>query len=366
MNGRRSLYPAVAAVAGLALLELLLRAGLEQWAGMCQQVMTPSPLHHAPHAGAIRQRLEPPEKYGRFAGLEYEEKYDELGIKSSSLRPQEGEGTRILFLGDSFIEGYDEANTVPQRAYDWLMAHRSFSKPLIVLNAGYSSYSPVIFTVQARRLLPVLRPDLLVVDIDETDLYDDAVRYRGLVVRDRAGKAVAVGREPYRQSLIEGCAQAGRLPLYLLRLPAMLFYQWRLNRLQSEERLFAVGETRGELPAELHEQMEYFSGTLDELFTTLAEHLPAKRILVVRHPHLRHLNSSSGGAVLNRKVGDLVGAAAARHGISFFDAQDELEARFGSHPEPYYWKNDMHFNFDGMRAYGELVGREIGKKLDED
>ena len=49
----------------------------------------------------------------------------------------------------------------------------------------------------------------------------------------------------------------------------------------------------------------------------------------------------------------------------FFDAQDELAARFADHPERYYWNIDMHFNFDGIRAYGELVGRELLRKLEQ-
>ena len=97
---------------------------------------------------------------------------------------------------------------------------------------------------------------------------------------------------------------------------------------------------------------------------TLTDSLPAERILVVRHPHLRHFPDAHGW-VMNRKVGELVGAAAARHGISFFDAQEELAVRFAGHPERYYWRGDMHFNFDGMRAYGELVGRELLRKLEE-
>jgi hypothetical protein len=58
-----------------------------------------------------------------------------------------------------------------------------------------------------------------------------------------------------------------------------------------------------------------------------------------------------------------VAAATARSGVRFFDAQDELATRFGVHAERYYWSNDMHFNFDGMQAYGELVGRELWRMI---
>jgi hypothetical protein len=335
---------------------------LDQWLGACEGAQAPTPLHHAPRPGPMPIQLGP--AYGRYAGLEYVETYDERGIKYSSLRPQDGPGAIVL---------YDEPNTVPQRAYDWIVEHDAGLRPLIVLNAGYSSYSPVIFTVQASRLLPLLHPDLVVVDIDETDLYDDTVRYRGLIERDERGKMIAVGRDPGREALVNACARAAQSQSYLVRAIATLWYRFRFAVLDWRERrgprTFGVAETRAsDMSPELQTQMREFSTTLDELFATLKEYVPADRVLVVRHPHQRHLQTGHDGMpAMNRQVGELVRAAAARNGIAFFDAQDELSTQCSGEPERYYWNTyDMHFNFDGIRAYGELVGREIARKLRSD
>lgn len=368
----RGLLASVAlSIATLALVELGLqlsdrqRPWLDRWIGAC----THSPdvgtaLHHAPPAGDVVQHLGAPEIFGEAAGLTYVETFDARGIKASALRPQEGEGIRILFMGDSFIQGYDDANTVPQRAYEWIRAHGSLSQPLLVFNAAYSSYSPLIFTVQAKRLMPSLRPDFVVIDIDETDLFDDAVRYRGGVERDEGGHVVAVRAAPEREALLAGCAGAGRSASYLLRAVGTFYYLTRLGlydwRARRSERLFAVGEANeGEMATELRDQMRHFSRALDELFVTVKDYVPAQRILAIRHPHLRHLQGH-----LNRKVGELVAAAAARHGVTFFDAQDELAVQLAGRPERYYWNGDMHFNFDGIRAYGDLVGRELLRKME--
>jgi lysophospholipase L1-like esterase len=353
---------------GLRLLRVL-GVSLDEVVGVCPNVGASTPLNHRPNVGRAHQRLDSPEKYGRFSGMEYDEFYDERGIKLSALRPQDGEGVRVLFMGDSFIEGYDDATTVPQRAYEWITQRGGRDRPLIVLNAAYSSYSPVIYTAQAKRLLPELRPDFLVIDIDETDLYDDAVRYRGLLLRDADGKVVGVDRSLHLLSLAEGCARARESRLYLWRLTGTLYYSQRIAARERDarlsERLFDVATTAEErMPAELRAQMEYFGKTLDELFATLEEYVPADHILVIRHPHRWHLEKNENGhAAWNRLVGGLVGAAAARNGVTFFDAQDELEAEFGGQPQRYYWNGDMHFNFDGMRAYGELVGRELLRKM---
>lgn len=355
------------AAAGLELAVRLLQplgVSVDRLLAPCPNIGASTPLNHSPNVGRAQQRLGGSAVYGELAGREYEEIYDQRGIKWSALRPQDGEGVRVLFMGDSFIEGYDDANTIPQRTYEWIVEQGRLDRPLIVLNAGYSSYSPVIFTAQAKRLLPVLRPDFLVIDIDETDLYDDAVRYRGLVVHDPQGRVDRVDRSRELRSLAEGCARAGHYRLAVQRLAATLYYQLRTARERHErlsERLFAVATTpEGAMTPELRAQMEYFSTTLDELFATLKQYLPAGHILVVRHPHLWHLKTNNNGAAAwNRIVGELVGAAAARNGLTFFDAQDELEATFAGQPERYYWNGDEHFNFDGMRAYGELVGREL-------
>jgi hypothetical protein len=39
----------------------------------------------------------------------------------------------------------------------------------------------------------------------------------------------------------------------------------------------------------------------------------------------------------------------------FFNATETLKRRFGSHPENFYWKNDMHFDFKGLEEYSAAV-----------
>jgi len=50
--------------------------------------------------------------------------------------------------------------------------------------------------LKARKLLPVVRPDYIVVDVDETDLYDDFARYRNLIVRNQRSQNVGVKVHP--------------------------------------------------------------------------------------------------------------------------------------------------------------------------
>src|SRR5262245_57446281 len=98
-----SLASLVATLVGLELaLQLMppLSQSFDQWVGLCEQVQLLTPLNHSPTIGPFPQRLEPKEKYGEFTGWEYEERYDERGIKDSRLRPQDSDGPRTLSMGD--------------------------------------------------------------------------------------------------------------------------------------------------------------------------------------------------------------------------------------------------------------------------
>ena len=95
-------------------------------------------------------------------------------------------------MGDSFIQGYDDSHTMPHLVWHWFKTRQRDCPPPCCLNAGTSSYSTLIYIAHAKRLIPKLRPQFVVVNIDETDLGDDYIRYRELVVRNAEGEVVAV------------------------------------------------------------------------------------------------------------------------------------------------------------------------------
>ena len=72
--------------------------------------------------------------------------------------------------------------------------------------------------------MPILRPDYVVVDVDETDLYDDFVRYRELIVRNDRGQNVAVKGSSIDLEFGIGLMKAREHRLYLMRLVAKLWH----------------------------------------------------------------------------------------------------------------------------------------------
>ena len=70
-----------------------------------------------------------------------------------------------MFLGDSFMDGYDDEHTIPSILTKLLAKEDICVEPI---NVGLSSYSPAIFVPQLRTLYPIVKPDYVVVDIDDS------------------------------------------------------------------------------------------------------------------------------------------------------------------------------------------------------
>jgi hypothetical protein len=285
----------------------------------------------------------------------------------------------ILFLGDSFMQGVQRghdgniiasfpSDTVPIHVRDFF--RQSLGKEVCVVNAGYSSYSPSIFVPQAKKLIPRLKPDIVVIDVDETDLYDDYYRYRQLVTRDAAGSIIAVRASPINVQFIRGLRESTNKTLYLHRLLSKLYF----TRIEFPRLLARYERDRpsdgfwvSKLPAdkakeEFGEGIAYFKRTLDDLTQTVVLLMGKPDALVyIHHPHLEHL--SANGAVFNDIVSETLREVASRHGVKYHDFVPDLKAEFGAEPRQYYIPNDMHLNAAGTRAYGIAVAQFLAASL---
>jgi hypothetical protein len=124
-----------------------------------------------------------------------------LGLRERELEIPATPGTRrIVMLGDSFTEGggLAAADTVPRRL-EALLATRC--PGIAVLNAGTASYSPILHYLVMRELGARLRPDLVILNFDLTDVHDDLVR-TALAELDTAGLPIRVPNDRRRETAI--------------------------------------------------------------------------------------------------------------------------------------------------------------------
>ncbi len=302
--------------------------------------------------------------YGEHAGHRYTIRRDTHGVRINALRPDPGsEAPSVLFLGDSFVDGYDDAHTLVQAVSESLPG----GDRIRWLNAGHSSYSPAILIPQARALTAALDPDFVVVVIDQTDLGDDVVRYEQLTRRDAVGNITGVNPSPPGLEFIHGLQAASRLPFYLARAVAKIHHtRIHMPRVRKEFRSWNPGGMRqfSRNPlggAELYpDELDLFGRNLDELLTLLVEATGSpQRVLIVSHPHIHHFVPDSKGMIWRDLVGPAVQAAAERQGVPFYLAGPDLLEVFEQKPERYYWVEDMHFNFEGIRRYGSLIADQL-------
>jgi hypothetical protein len=365
-------------VASVLLLEGSLR--IQQWLGplndlQMREVTTAGlsdSLHHKPLAVDRRQLVGAP-MYGPAHGLRFIERHDAYGIRVSALQPlpYEQPGTlRVLFLGDSFMQGYDDENTIPQHVWQALKEEGWSMERVRFLNAGFSSYAPSIMTVQARQLIPVVKPSLVVVDIDETDVGDET-RYDCCIQRDAQGRIVAVRASVVQTAFLQGLIDIRNEPLYLVRLLRKLYHtRVSIPRMQAarphagSDVLAQARAPEEEARIRFAEERARFRDRVNELVATLVELLgtPA-RVLVIHHPHRQHLEADDGQPLWNDFVARTLAEVSRERGVRSYDATPAFRANAKVSPKTFYWQGDMHFNFEGLRCYGRLVAHEVSDVL---
>lgn len=271
---------------------------------------------------------------------------------------------KLLFMGGSFLQGLGIDDTVPVHVRDYFhdVAHRD----ICVFNAGASSYSPSVWVPQARKLIPRVKPDVVIIDNDELNLWDEYYRYRHLVVRDQSGSIVAVRRTPLADEFLKGLAAASTKPLYLQRALAKLYFTRVVYPQLSEEYRRAMepdGFWISRLPAAEAKQkydavIRYYEGSLQDLAQTVAQLMGGpQQLIYIYHPHLENVRTK--GDVFNNVASDAIREVAARNNVRYYDATADLKMQFGAAPERYYIPNDMHFNALGLRAYGLAVAKYL-------
>jgi hypothetical protein len=312
--------------------------------------------------------------YGDLSGFTYERSYDANGIRiidDKALLAGCRRPASVLFMGDSFMEGFDDQNTLPYHVAKYFRAEQGVC--LKTFNAGYTSYAPSIFVPQAKRLLPLVRPDYVVVDVDETDLYDDFARYRSLVVRNERGQNIGVRHSPIGHECSIGLMAAREHPLYLTRLAAKLWLSWvhmpaviEKYRPRDGFAMFSWSRDHGaDLEQKYAQQLAVFRQNLQELANVLKDYTAdGNRVLFIFHPHLEHLKPDATGEVWNDLVSTSVKEMCAANGFLFFNATATLKRRFGSKPEDFYWwTGDMHFNFEGLEEYSTAVATFMARSM---
>ncbi len=96
-----------------------------------------------------------------------------LGLRDHEVLPEDSSLTRIVVLGDSFTEGYgvDVDSCFVKRLERRL--NNSSDPRFRVYNCGISGFSPLLEYLLLRKKAIALRPDLIIMEFDMSDVMDD-------------------------------------------------------------------------------------------------------------------------------------------------------------------------------------------------
>ena len=297
--------------------------------------------------------------------------YEENGIRINKSRPEiknNENNVTVFFMGDSFMKGYDDDNTIPQHIWTNLKKRNFNQGNITFFNAGANSYSPLIFIPQAKILIPITNPDFVVVDIDETDLGDDYIKYKNLIVRDDNGKIVAVKRNPVSHLFLNGFIQIRKQPLFISRFLLKVYHtnfyipivKRKYRKTDPRNVLSFSWDTDKIARRKYYREINFFKKNIDELLETLISLIgDKKKILIIYHPHLHHVKPNEAGLYWNTFVSDAIQEVCDKYRVNFYNATQDLKEAFQGNPEKYYFSNDMHFNYKGLKTYSDFLTERL-------
>ena len=364
MRPARALLALLPTLAMLPVAELVLRAAIPD-----VEIRTP-----LARGGFLRPYV--PGAEADLVGADFRVRYsiNESGfrdVRGRAIARGDAARTRILLLGDSFTEGFgvDQADTWARRL-EQLGEYE-------VWNLGRMGASPLFYVVMAREYVPLLHPDVVVVQLFDNDL--DENRFRHLP-RDRDGR---VGAMP--DAMRPRVGAAGRLADTWRGLALVQAFQRLERRLAGKDlpRLFVrPGSRIGSEPAPAGRGEPLFpwydpARTADwepklaeqeVLVRQLVTELRAANtyVLLAYVPHAPELVAGDPAASRARNPhAQRLERLARELEVPLLDGID-LFAAPGRAPGDYYLPRDQHWNAAGHALFADALESALpGMPIDE-
>ena len=359
---------------GLALVEVALR--LHQWAqdGVRNQfVEDRSLLHHR-----LRANFD-----GVVRGVHFTT--NSRGLRDREFAVPKPAGIfRIAILGDSFTEGsgLEDAEAMPKRLEQ--RVQRACGLGIEVVNAGVSSYSPILYYLHLKYVVAPLQPDLVVVNVDMGDVHEDMIRTEiasldahGLPIAVPANRRLELAQTlpPILPPALRGLeALMARLAVYQrLRLSSLgiWFFGHRRLELAGLERSGLVGDLRYD-PLAVTRDVEteqtrrawaltsrYIRGIQD-----VARSLGARFVLVT-YPYAHQVSATASPAgrqaagipaqlFTSERPFEILEALGAQYGFPVINLLPLFRQRETQHG-PLFRYDDIHHTAQGAEVFAEGV-----------
>ncbi len=305
----------------------------------------------------------------------YEFFTNSLGVRHPRevLVPKPSHLTRVLVLGDSFTEGYRYEDTVAPRLEKRLnetFAGRQFE----VINCGATTYSPILYYLRLKHQLLALQPDFIILNIDQTDPFDDYWRYRPHYKVDTDGNPHSIGSNPpagWGRDVKDWMKEHS----YVVRLASgvrsrMIIEPEQRTRLEARgrplpipENVFAYHTTMAIDSEEWRTQIGFCLNNISRVMELCKQqNIP---LTITVYPHRQQIKADDGFALWHREFERRVEQLCRAREVDFYSAYDGLAQAFNE-GQPLYREKDIHFTNQGQRVWGDLISDHFSNALLKD
>ncbi|MEZ5550299.1 MAG: hypothetical protein R3E82_05385 [Pseudomonadales bacterium] len=309
--------------------------------------------------------------YSKFEqqDFSYVQRVNNFGLRGPDITSEKSpDQYRILTMGDSFTmgKGVEDHQTFSARLEAALNENRPQSCPrtIQVLNGGVDSYAPVLEYLYLRHELMSLNPDMVILNLDVSDLVQEAA-YRAQAVFDNQGNVLRVPGSETRRLLNERIRTWIDQNLYITRL--LLFYT---NKLLGYRDLSVRGVvTQANMETAKHtlvtddqdrtEQWQMIFSSLSQIKQLCDEQ--GIEFLLTIYPWGHQVSPDEWvpgrdyfipeGAQPSEASERTVVSLSAEHGIKLLNQFDLFQTYTGS--EPLYFDNDPHWTVAGQRLMAD-------------
>ncbi len=299
------------------------------------------------------------EEQYEIQGFYVDRKFNSLGLdhREEIQIPKPDSIYRVLFVGDSFVEGLDSINSIPAVVQSSIPAKTSSGKQFEIINCGQSSYSPLLHIARFKHQLYILQADAIVLLPDLTDVYDDWVRYKNYAVYDKDNNLVRVLPSSYGVYFNETLDRFGyyRINLFMYRAFLLKVVLKLVNQKRVEEHSEGIFdhalEPEENLSPKYKEMINFSIHNIEDYSNLLRSQ--GIHLSIVVYPHLPQIEGT-----YNRAYEKAIQNLCIKQGIFFKSFFDEIsnEVKTGA---KIYFENDMHFNTIGYRKLGKHIANWI-------
>lgn len=268
---------------------------------------------------------------------------------------------RVAYVGDSFVEGTCPEDDAVPTIVGKQLTPRGFSS-VEVINTGTGSYAPTLYYLLLKTKLLAFQPDLVVINVDMTDVFDDSI-YRHTLQRSATGELI--GCAPGHPALAthrrteKGLEKLSLLHGIILRLSGASRAVRFVLDVIADIKKRRVGPHDEAIPPLFAWCSESWSpstqGDVEWSMSMLREAIRVTKrqgaqVVVTAVPHKQQLESVWSLRPMN-ELADVC----EEEGVPFLNPVEAFRERLAERaPAEIYIPGDMHFNPSGYRMWAEI------------